>query len=206
LRQNPGFVWLDVKRGGAAAPELITWRRDYGYPAPVWAVGVPNWEVAGDVPPDTTVWWTADANNNAFSSTFELGLSKDESPIKDIGKAKVCFESVGWEKHDIVLEPGKSRTMDCLVVRARFENKKPVHVQLVSEDGSTTIGEQHLYYSAVDKYTALFWNLPNLAKSSFTVRMLSVDDLKASAETATARFEAIRDVKGPARVTLADAP
>jgi hypothetical protein len=206
LRQNPGFLWLDVKRGGAAAPELITWRRDYGYPAPVWAVGLPNWEAAGDVPPDTTVWWTADPNNKTFSSTFELGLSKDESPVKDVGKAKICFENVGWEKHDIVLESGKSVPKDCLVVRVRFENKKPVHLQLVSEDGTAPIGEQHLYYSAVDKYTALFWNLPNLAKSSFTVRVLSLDDLKAFGDTPPARFEAIRDVKGPPRITLPNAP
>src|SRR5207249_4210995 len=55
----PGFVWLEVKAKDSRPLGLLSWHRDYVYPAPAWSVNVHGaWPFQGNrpVPVDLQVW------------------------------------------------------------------------------------------------------------------------------------------------------
>jgi hypothetical protein len=198
-QQAPGFSWLEVKPRDPQAPGVITWQRDYGYPAPALAVDIQNWpRPAGkEAAVDTSVWWAPSADNPAFAKFVDIPLqgTRFVGANRDfrVGNANMRIEDVSLEDMDISSGPGRrTEKKTCLVVRVSHEANKPVYVQLQpSEDSTQPPAEEHRFFTAANQYTALFWNLANTKQARFTLNLISLDDFKKASGAAgrTATFE-----------------
>lgn len=194
LRQErPGFLWLEIKPARDFAkpakdvtPRRITWQRRYGYPALALGVETEGWprQNGSEAPTETTVWWTKQLANPAFFKELPRSLSKkdskDSSPRMDeirVGEADVRFEEVTMETH-VVPSGDKTTEKNCLVVRVQHTNNKPVFVQLRQYPEDKQAAEQHRYYAGAQKYTALFWDLPDSKATRFIFQVISLDDFK----------------------------
>jgi len=68
------------------------------------------------------------------------------------------------------------------------------------------VGEEHRYYTGANKYTALFWNVPNPDSARFTLHVISVEDYKAVTEPVSFSLPAPTRNAGPMPVELTDRP
>src|SRR5262249_28762288 len=149
--------------------------------------------------------------NAAFSLALERNPAKSlkanflEPDRIRVGNSSVHLEDVAVEDHEVAVGPGKKSIKPCLVVRLSHEAGKPAFVQLQTPEG-LEVGEEHRYHGAVNKYTALFWNLPSPQKARFTLHVISVADFKRSTEPVIFALPAPTSRPGPTPVPVAVTP
>ncbi len=184
--QSPGFVWIETKaKGPAQRAGLVTWQRDFRFPAPAFRAEIQNWPMteSSDSVPDPApaaadLWWTLSPKSLQFSSMLEgvkVALDPRESlPIKHHFKGSkndIIVESVGWEGTK-------------LVVRIKHDPQKPVFVQL-GPLPNVEPSQEHRFYTAANKYTASFAGLANAKPAEITLNVISIEDFKKVAERVT---------------------
>ncbi len=99
----------------------------------------------------------------------------------------IIIESVREEKRLVMKGPDTSEPRPCLVVRLRRAGPdgksmpgRHIWVQL---QGIDPAGEEHLYYSEVGKYTAVFYDVTDAEKKSFSLNLVPLDAFKKQAES-----------------------
>jgi hypothetical protein len=127
-----------------------------------------------------------------------------------VGSAVVRIEEAAEERRPVRAGPDAARAeQSCLVVRVHHDNKKPVFLQLIGADRSFAeehVHEEHLYYPEANRYTAVFWNIPNITTARFLLNIVSLDDFKAAVEPAVFRQYVPDTLSAPERVPLAVGP
>jgi hypothetical protein len=165
---KPAKVWFEVSPPAELVASYVTrWHYQPGYPAPCWGVDVPAWPSVPSAKnlarPTVRAWWTERLlppaavmeRGTDFQNLFGLVNRKLSVEEED-----VLLESVTVETHFVETQPGVRGTpgqlkkMPCLVVRVAHPRGKPVWVQL---RGLDPIGQEHRFYGAANKYTAIFW-------------------------------------------------
>ena len=143
-------------------------------------------------PAKLRIWASSESDTNpAFSTEFNRALKKlGGEPIRLDGTS-VMIEEVAFEQRDVAIDGGKlakypTAPRKCLVVRVDYSKTlrdpdatgPPVTIQLLVECG----GEEHHYFSAAKKYTAVFWDLKNDDKERYGFNAIFLDKLKKSQE------------------------
>ncbi len=191
---RPPFVWFEVSAKGAAGKPAGGGRRFYplaDYPAPAYAVELPEWQ--RDQEPVLDVWWTQDAPPDCGVLRAENGkrlTDYQQEPLEvrtlNGGDAtRIVVESIRHEKRNHVeYQPGKFRDdMDCAVVRLRWDPDaaKGKAFFALLPDGKATGWEQHIYLEA-GKYTGVFFNVSaERLKALDYLTLYSVEGVKAQA-------------------------
>jgi hypothetical protein len=160
---RPRETWVELAPAGADNDAFhLRWGYQPGYPAPAWAVGTADWPLRAGVQaparPVVRLWWNPNQEATvaarvvpeAAASTL-LDISNRPVPVEG---EPVLVESVQLEKHRVAVAPGRFETRDCLAVRVSYPVAKPVKIRL---NGLKPPGEEHRYYTAAGKLTALFW-------------------------------------------------
>ena len=217
IEQQPlGFFWLETKPKSAMSSGPVSWRRDYGYPAPAFRLKIQDWPFeAGEwALAETTLWWAV----NKYPESALLVEPKTVGSLKDrfttgeplqVGNARIRIEDVRIENHEVETVSREKVRKDCLVVRVSHEAKKPVFV-LLQPNGDVPYHAEQRFYAEAQKVTALF-DLPGDPQlAQFSLRLISLDDFKAECKTANrwARFESLdrMDQAAPQRVGLPGTP
>ena len=158
-----------------------------GYAAPAWSVNVPFWppreNATEPAKPVIDVWWTRD-----FPETFATPVRRaSNTDLASAFKGKVQvgagatntveIEDVRVEERTLEAEPGKTRKVNCLIVRLSYPRGKPVMIFL---DGIEAQGYEHHYYTQAGKYTAIFWEMnEDKARKLKGLQLVSLDKLKS---------------------------
>jgi serine/threonine protein kinase len=215
----PGFAWLEINPEDSPLRKL-TWRRDYSYPAPTLRAEALGWPSQGlrRGTAGASVWWTGTpypdskayvkrTPRNPAQTLHDNFVSKSGERV---GSAIIRIEDVAEERRPVRGGPEPARAeQSCLVVRIHHDNKKPVFVQLIGADRSFAeehVHEEHLYYPEVNRYTAVFWNIPNITTARFLLNIVSLDDFKAAVEPAVFRQFIPDTLAAPKPVPLAVGP
>src|SRR5262249_12476667 len=165
------------------------------------------------VPAELRVWSSQNKNpeNAAFSLSLEREPSKSfkanflEPARVRVGNSPVHMEDVAVEDHEVAIGQGQKAIKPCLVVRLSHDPGKPIFAQLQTPEGQD-LGEEHRYHSAVNKYTAFFWNLPNPQKARFTLHLIALDDFKRSMEPVVFETPSPTSKAGPAPIKIPVSP
>ncbi len=183
LRQShPGFTWLELTDvQSKRPPQTLTWGRDWSLPAAAMRLELPDW------PPQrttkTTAWFWPEAREMLLAQeklyarvSVPVGST---TPVEPTGRltARPVIESVLWEDRELPAATGGTMKEKCLVVRVRHAAGRPVYVALDPE--RTSVGSEHEYFSAANRYTASFYRLPNLAIAHLIV--IDVEAFKQAA-------------------------
>ncbi|MCI0379999.1 MAG: VWA domain-containing protein [Gemmataceae bacterium] len=224
-QRQPGFVWLELKpqidQSDGRGIELLEWRRDYVFAAPSLSLQERGWPFKNGQPvaADLRVWWSSFPfpENAAYSLTLDRNPAKSltenfakTEPYR-VGKTTLRIESASVEDHEVAVAPVKRQLKPCLVIRVEHEPKRPVHVQLRTAEG-LTLGEEHRYFAGANKYTALFWNLPNADNASFSLNVIALEDFQRVTEAVTLNWVTFNlpvptpRSRRPTAVDIPDAP
>ena len=119
------------------------------------------------VPSQLQAWWTTGlADNPSYAQTLDPSLVESlrakfaKAPDLRAGSVKLKIENVELETHDVVVAPNQRAAKPCVVFRVSHEPQKPVFIQLRTQK-PYALGEEHRYYPEANRYTAIFWNLPD---------------------------------------------
>jgi hypothetical protein len=196
LRQTkPQFVWLELKAQGSDKPHPFLWHNEFGYPAPTFRLEAPVWPASAGDPaePELHVWWSENPNPddsgrnrplNHAAGRFQVHLSDLEGKTVSLMGNRVTLTTVKADrKRQVVVstEGGIKRAeKPCLVVEIDHDKGKQVWLRA---DNLGHQGEEHLFYPAVGKYTAVFWGVSDPHAKNFQLTVISLDDFKRTAGT-----------------------
>jgi hypothetical protein len=201
---HPGFMWMEVQARGEKKPGQFRWHKEFTYPAPTFRLMTRDWpfkEGEQPVPAEVKVWWhdRPYPQNDAYSSYLEWIPAKYRYKRTIVGNTGTGFtiESIEVEEHKVSTTPWfDDRTLKrCVVVRIAHDPGKPVWVQLRGEKGSP--GEEHHYYSGVNKYTAYFWGVSNPDTEGLDLNVISLADFKKQTHEVSFALPAPTTVLGP---------
>jgi hypothetical protein len=161
IRQvRPGNVWLEVDPAGVSSGgATVHWGETFGYPAPVWKVGVPGWPASGGGPaaPRLRVWWAPEREGPGRV----LRRGPDFRTLRDLaGDVRVAgdeahLDGVTVERRWVPARAGGREQRWCLVVRASHAPGK-----LLWARPDTTLalgGQEHRFHTSAARYVGLFW-------------------------------------------------
>jgi len=202
---KPTDVWFELQPA-ANVKDLFgfRWGYQYGYPAATWGFDVPEWPLAlgssNLASPRVQAWWFPDqeAPSSAVlqqGADFSAGRELFNRPIQVDGD-KAVVESVSVENHLVEVVRGQKPTMQpCLVVRIACPKNKPIWVKV--SGGWNIEGFEHRFYQDADKYTGLFWPVPENAAETLTkLSVISVEAFKREAKQRGFNLE-LEDAKVP---------
>lgn len=160
---RPERAWIEVDpRDGTAAPLVVRWHAQPGYPAPTWSLGVPDWPTLPGTnaarKPRLRVWWNPEQPTaaEAFLKRGHDFNSLEELTDRELGAGdtaiRVAF--VGIEKHVVQVASGVRKPQNCLVVRIEHDPGATHWVRLA---GLHAAGCEHRFYTEIGHYTGLFW-------------------------------------------------
>ena len=189
LRQiPPGFVWLEVEtQAGNKVEQTVEWGSDVVVPAPSYVVDVANWP-AGH--PKLTAWfwprpWEDLLDNVKPVIDKRFHIKKFTSHPDDL------IEGMRWENRRVsVMTPKGPVEMqkDCLVIRTRYLDGKPVYVGLKEKNDRQRVGSEHRFYERAGKGTACFYDLP-VALEEVDIVVIPIARFKEAAVQAEAKVE-----------------
>ncbi len=153
----PGFVWLELD--GIGPEQTLEWGSDLVVPAPAYAVDVANWP---DGHPKLNAWFWPKSWENLLDTVkpiFDqrINVKTHKSRPGDL------IESVLWDNRLVgVMTPNGRALMkkDCLVIRARYLDGKPVYFGLKDKNIPPRVGSEHQFFDRAGKSTACFYDLP----------------------------------------------
>jgi hypothetical protein len=203
---EPGFKWFELKAGGEP-PAGLRWSNVSSYPAPAWNLRVAKWPIRGEylAPPEMDAWLIDDPSPRVHHLTLQHDPTKDleeefKQPVHVRG-GEVAIESVRQEDREVTVTPGDRKLRPCLVVRLRHEPGKPIWVQL--RGPGSLEGEEHHFYRAAGKVTAIFWPVRRVAEEEFTLHLISLEAFKQDAFHVRLLLPTpTPGDRGPLRVTL----
>jgi hypothetical protein len=189
MQVKPRECWLELQAPGNETPFSLRWGFQAGHLAPAWRLDVPEWPTnqGADSPaaPVLQAWWSPYQEVPAAATVTPDATLKSVLDLKDhpvtVEGAPVVLERVRIEKHRVEVQAGQFAEQNCLAVRLRHPPDRPVRVQV---NGWKPEGQEHRYYSKVNKCTALFWPVPaeSQARSTITgLSLISINALKALA-------------------------
>ncbi len=199
---KPRETWIELK----VPPEVETGTSVrigamVGYPAPAWSLDVPAWPNFGKTTtaarPVIDLWWNPDEAARAGAELpLHLLLDERQRPVVMKGEKNVIIESVNWERHRVEVERGVFDTRDCLVVRLRHDNARPILTRI---GGLELAGAEHRFYANANKVAALYWFADKNAKAQLDEARLRLISVSAFKDEATQRgnWLQIRDLSSP---------
>jgi Mg-chelatase subunit ChlD len=171
LKLNPpDLAWFFVRardRAGAVSRTPVSGQRFYplyGYPAPAYALEVPDWPQKNGVkarPVVDAYWLDPDVRRLPFAVPLARG-DLDTVPrvcaasyAENEREEQLVLEAVEFQERLVEVAPGERQKRSCLVVRLRFPPGKPFFVlpQMPSGGG----GFEHRLYLEAGKYVGVFW-------------------------------------------------
>ena len=150
---KPRECWLELTprldEGEKTQPYAVRFTHLPGYPAPAWGVDSPAWPLRNETKlpamPVLRAWWSPDVE--------PLGAPIIPGQAPRVDGDTLDLQNIVVEKHLVEVRPGVREVRDCLVVRL----------------GEMRVeGQEHRWYTAANKYTALFWPVPEAALKQAT--------------------------------------
>ena len=163
IRQSqPGFVWLELEtQDGVKLEQTLEWGNDLVVPAAAYAVEMAGWP--GGNPKLTAWFWPRpwqDLLNQVKPIERRIDIKNFASRPEDL------IESIRWETRSVGIMTSAAKTTkteihkECLVVRARYLDGKPVFVALKEKNDRLRVGSEHQFFHGAGKCTACFYDLP----------------------------------------------
>jgi hypothetical protein len=200
---KPRAAWFELGPV-PGQPFAVRWANQPGYPAPAWALDVPEWPTLAGPPPGPArpvprVWWNPD-QDTPRAVTLDRGrdfgaLSElTGRPLQIEGDA-VTLEDVRVEEHVVETQPGVRTPQSCLVVRLVYAPDRPIWAEV---RGVNAVGEEHRFYQSANRYTGLFWPVTAAAaeKALTRVGLISLAAFKRTAEQRGFALE-MKDLPAP---------
>jgi len=189
-QEEPQFVWMELKAKGARAD--FRWHNEFGYAAPTYRlINSPTspWPAPGSDPaaPELQVWWSEKAlpsgESQKLAHAAGIPLAALQGQSVALAGNRVTLTTVKAESNgDVTVafegDEGTKAEKPCLRVEIDHPPGKPVWLRL---NGVKPEGEEHRFYTAAGKYTAIFWGVSNPDAKRFDLTVISLDDFKANA-------------------------
>lgn len=187
---RPRQIWMELSPRTNDAPAVaVRWREQAGYPAPTWKLAADRWPAPAKsglpAPPRLQVWWNPD-QWMPLATCLDRGpdfknISDLAGQVITVHEQPIRVEGVSVEEHFVETAPGRLEQKSCLVVRVQHEAGRPVWVEV---DGLALQGSEHRYFTAVGKYTGLFWSADGAQaeKALNKLRFYALDDFQRDAE------------------------
>jgi len=177
---KPRECWFELTprlgEGEKTQPYAVRFTHLSGYPAPAWGLDSAAWPLRSETQlpaaPILRTWWSPDVE--------PLGAPLIPGQAPRVDGDTLDLHGIVVEKHLVEVRPGVREVRDCLVVRLGHAPDRPVRVRL----GEMRVeGQEHRWYTAASKYTALFWPVPEAAlkQASKGLTVWSVNAFKRDA-------------------------
>jgi hypothetical protein len=208
------FVWLELQPKAATSFRQLIWQRDYSYAGSALSLRTDGWpfERGKAAPGQLQAWWTtgpADQPGYAHMLDPDSVQSLKQKFAKVLplraGTANLKIENVALESHDVEVAPNQRAPKPCLVFRISHDPQKPVFLQLRTPE-NYLLGEEHRYYPEANRYTAIFWNLPDPQNVRLAVNLISIADFQAASEPVSFSLRSPDQQSGPDPVPITVLP
>jgi hypothetical protein len=191
---RPADVWFEVGSDlETRFPPAVRWAPAWGYPAAVWAIDAPKWPpytaTGTAARPVLRAWWDPlrPARSSRDVALDELRTATAPRTL-DVGPDRVTLDPLAPDARPPAPgDPPPSRP--AVVVRLAHPPRRPVVARL---DGVPLDGYEHRLFAAANRYTGVFWPAADADLSRATVRLVSLEEFKATAVRAV-----IRDLPPP---------
>jgi hypothetical protein len=202
---RPKEIWFEVATGAETPrPVSLRWSEREGFPAPTWALELPDWPAAqaggSQAASVLRAWWrdAADAPPVRILRAIEdfpVGPGPHPEQKLTAGRSTFTLESIGIEDHVVEVADQARQARPCLVVRMAYQGQ-PIRVR---PDHVSFVGAEHRCYLEAGRYTGIFWTttrdeIPDLPK--LRLEVIGREDFRTQCRNDGTSVELVLDAPG----------
>jgi hypothetical protein len=182
IRQpQPGFAWLELEAATGVKPDTVfRWWRDWNVAAPAYRVQMKDWFPTTQ--PKVSTWFWPE-EREIFLRNRDL-LKRESRAVPFLESAQnaaddsAVIEAVDWKETEIEDANGKFVKKECLIVRVRHPQGRPVWVDM--DFRAPHVGSEHHYFTNARSCTSYFYGFSKVDRVNLT--LMDIPAFKAAAQ------------------------